>query len=104
MPFETIAIFCFLFHEKGEKDWQKEAKVGKGNSSFPDEGIMRTVHTHPTARRHQLAYLLYARKGQGECKSQLDFVQQGHLRGKGSHYCNCDRIGRTKRSRRVVED
>src|SRR6266511_6464129 len=36
MPFETIAIFCFLFHEKGEKDWQKEAKVGKGNSSFPD--------------------------------------------------------------------
>jgi len=27
MPFATIAIFCFLFHEKGEKgskSWQKE--------------------------------------------------------------------------------
>jgi hypothetical protein len=36
MPFETIAIFCFLFQQKEAKDWKKEAKVGKGNSSFPD--------------------------------------------------------------------
>ena len=45
MPFETIAIFCFLFHEKGEKGWKKEAKVEKGNSSFPDVSVNMAINS-----------------------------------------------------------
>jgi hypothetical protein len=43
-------------------------------------------------------------EGSRRMQRQLESVQQGHLRGEGPNYCNYDRIGRTKGSRRLVEE